>query len=77
MFKEKIHAREQKAVLDCFLQEDNLTPQRVVTILRAQQENEIFTSLPYKVRYILNYLEMNGDITFNEEMGTYNKIVVN
>ena len=54
MFKEKIHAREQKAVLDCFLQEDNLTPQRVVTILRAQQENEIFTSLPYQVRYILN-----------------------
>ena len=73
MYKEEIHAREQNVVLNCFPEEGNLAAHQVISILRQNQENEIFTALPYQVRYILGYLEMKGDLKFDQWTGTYGK----
>ena len=58
----KIHPKEQKKVLDCFTKGSNLNANKVISILRDQNETVIFTSLPYQVRYILNYLYVKGDL---------------
>ena len=69
----KIHPKEQKKVLDCFTKGSNLNANKVISILRDQNETVIFTSLPYQVRYILNYLYMKGDLKLDEKKGTYSK----
>ena len=69
----KIHPKEQKKVLDCFTKGSNLNANKVISILRDQNETVIFTSLPYQVRYILNYLYAKRDLKLDEKKGTYSK----
>ncbi len=69
-----IHPKEQKTVLDCFTEGSNLNANKVITMLRNQNEAVIFTGLPYQVRYILNYLYAKGYLQFDEKTGMYNKI---
>ena len=52
----KIHPKEQKTVLDCFTEDSPLNANKVISMLRNQNEAVIFTGLPYQIRYILNYL---------------------
>ena len=68
-----IHPKEQKTVLDCFTEDSNLNANKVITMLRNQNEAVIFTGLPYQVRYILNYLYVKGYLQFDEKTGTYRK----
>ena len=69
-----IHPKEQKTVLDCFAEDSPLNANKVISLLRNKNEAVIFTSLPYQVRYILNYLYIKGHLNFDEKTGTYKKI---
>ena len=68
-----IHPKEQKTVLDCFTEGSNLNANKVISLLRDQNEAVIFTGLPYQIRYILNYLYMKGDLQFDEKTCAYRK----
>ena len=68
-----IHPKEQKTVLDCFAEDSPLNANKVISLLRNKNEAVIFTSLPYQVRYILNYLYIKGHLNFDEKTGTYKK----
>ena len=68
-----IHPKEQKTVLDCFAEDSPLNANKVISLLRNKNEAVIFTSLPYQVRYILNYLYIKGYLQFDEKTGTYKK----
>ena len=68
-----IHPKEQKTVLDCFAEDSPLNANKVISLLRNKNEAVIFTSLPYQVRYILNYLYIKGHLNFDEKTGTYRK----
>ena len=70
-----IHPKEQKTVLDCFSEGSNLNANKVITMLRNQNEAVIFTGLPYQVRYILNYLYIKGYLNFDEKTGSYRKTI--
>tara|TARA_R110002020_G_scaffold182437_1_gene377877 strand:- start:1157 stop:1390 length:234 start_codon:yes stop_codon:yes gene_type:complete len=68
-----VHPKEQKTVLDCFTEGSNLNANKVISLLRDQNEAVIFTGLPYQIRYILNYLYMKGDLQFDEKTCAYRK----
>ena len=68
-----IHPKEQKPVLDCFAEDSPLNANKVISMLRNQNEAVIFTGLPYQVRYILNYLYVKEYLQFDEKTGTYKK----
>jgi hypothetical protein len=70
-----IHPKEQKTVLDCFSEGSNLNANKVISMLRNQNEAVIFTGLPYQVRYILNYLYIKGYLNFDEKTGSYRKTI--
>ena len=68
-----IHPKEQKTVLYCFSEDSPLNANKVISMLRNQNEAVIFTGLPYQVRYILNYLYVKEYLQFDEKTGTYKK----
>ena len=68
-----VRTKRQQRVLDLFPEKGELSAAQILTILRKDKEDEIETSLPYQVRYLLSYLEMRGDLVFYPHEATYRK----
>ena len=68
-----VRTKRQQRVLDLFPEKGELSAAQILTILRKDKEDEIETSLPYQVRYLLSYLEMRGDLVFYPHAATYRR----